>query len=315
MTQVTDINRNLRKEIQKEDWITHQIDDLVIIDSDFFNLVQIEKQRRLEQFGHISYIKNKYVDENGDIQIVTSRKIKRSEGRHSNTHILSNLLACKNCGFGMKRKKRKAHIRKDGTSKDLGYEWKCTQNDMYGKDKCAYPNTVTEADLIEKIKKQIIAYREDTNHEATFNLYLKSEKSDSDDDLPILEQRILKLSKQVDLNFELLSEDRISKDEYEMRNGKLQKDIAETKENLRKLTRVDEEAEISRIRFNSFIKFLEEFDVDNLSNGHLRKIIRKIHIETPPEIDHLPDELTLNGKLVTIEWSFIDKGFNELISV
>ncbi|OPH61915.1 hypothetical protein BC351_01350 [Paenibacillus ferrarius] len=306
MTQTTDINRDIRKVIPEEEWIKHNKPELLIIEKDFFDMVQIEKQRRLEEFGHISYIKDKYIDEEGNIKIVQKRRIARGEKRHSSAHIFSNLLFCQNCGSGMKRKKRKAYVRNDGTSKDLGYEWSCTSNDMYGKEKCAYRNAYIELDLINFARDEIVNYRNssiisDTN----INLYIQRNMDAKNDEVSIedIEAEIEKINAKVELNFELLSEGTINKDEYKKRNEKQQSALKILESNLNKLKYVETEVDEIRLRYNNFKKTLENFNQEEITNGALRRILKRINIFT--DIN--------NKKIPSIEWIFMDTTKDALI--
>ena len=124
-----DITRHYQKVVPENEHIVFYIDGLKIIDDDTFNSVEIERKRRKEEFDN---------------------------GRgHSNKFLLSTLLYCSHCGGTYKRKKRHAYTRKDGTSKELGYEWTCGINDMYGADRCGHRNSLVEEKIVEVIKEEL----------------------------------------------------------------------------------------------------------------------------------------------------------------
>ena len=117
-----------------------------IIDDETFTLAQLERKKRNEQFN--------------------------TGTGHSNKHLLSTLLYCGHCGGTYKRKKRHTYKRIDGTSKDLGYEWTCGINDMYGKDRCGHRNMLIEDRIISQVKGAVKSLQSHSL-DGLFNLYLK----------------------------------------------------------------------------------------------------------------------------------------------
>lgn len=307
MTQVIDINRGTRKAIDEDEWIQVQKDELIIIDSELFTLVQIEKQKRLEQFGHITYQGDKYADSDGNALVFKARRLDAT-GRHSNQHIFSNLLYCHNCGSSMKRKKRKAYVRKDKTSKDIGYEWRCANNDMYGSSKCKYGNSYTEEYLLSFIKEEIIKFKQE-NHKITLDNYIYTylENENEEEDKVAVESKIAKLNHKIKLIFELLSEGIIDKEEFGVKNKDLQTELREAIAEQDKLLTVDKQIQLTKLKFNKFVEYIEMFDENNITNANLRKIITSINAYTfDIPFDH-PDIDPNNPKIITVEWSFLDK--------
>lgn len=140
-----DINRKIRAKVDEEEQIVHDKDELRIIDKDTFEKVQAERKKRCEMF--------------------------KKGTHHSNEHLLSTLVYCGHCGGAYKRKKRHAYSRRDGTSKDIGYEWTCGINDMYGKAKCGHRNMIIEDNFIEDIKNEILKLK-NNDLKGYFDLYL-----------------------------------------------------------------------------------------------------------------------------------------------
>ncbi|MEV5024772.1 recombinase family protein [Paenibacillus sp. LPE1-1-1.1] len=308
MNQTIDINRDIQIAIPEEDWIKQQKDELIIIEPSLFDLVQFEKQKRLEQFGHISYQENKYIDEDGNVKVFKARRIERSTGRHSNQHVFSNLLYCHNCKSSLKRKKRKAFVRKDGTSKELGYEWSCAANDMYGSAKCKHRNSFTEEYLLTFIKDEVIKFKKE-KHEVTLDNYIFTYiKNDNEaEDKLNIEMQIVKLNNRSKLILELLSEGLIDKEEFTLRNKEVKDELRVAKNDLDRLMTFEVKIQETKLKYNQFINFIQNFDENNITNSNLRKIINNINAYTfDIPIDH-PEIDPNNPKILFIEWSFLDK--------
>ena len=87
-------------------------------------------------------------------------KFKVDKQRHSNQHLFSTLIKCKDCGWSFRRNVR--------TYKNTYVRWVCTGRNGKGVDSCPNATTVDEDELIEvlqeyfagilKAKKNIIHY-------------------------------------------------------------------------------------------------------------------------------------------------------------
>lgn len=312
ISQNIDVNRDIRKMIPEEEWIRHQIEELIIIEPKVFDLVQFEKQKRLEQFGEMSYSDVKYVDEKGMLNIIKKRRLLRGTGRHSNQHLFSNILYCGNCGAALKRKKRRAHVRKDLTSKDLGYEWVCSINDMYGKDRCAFRNAFSEEYLFEYISKEIENFKINGNHEWNLERFIDGNYNTENikEDLAKNKDEILETESMVNLNFNLLSKNKIDEDEYTKRNTSLQIQIKKLNLELYKLVNIDKGIEETKIKYEEFIKFLNGVDKAEITNSTLKKLLNKINVYTP---DNSLTAIKTDLKKIIIDWNFINGIENDII--
>ena len=249
-----DVNRNILKQIDKSEWNVIQKEELRIISDEDWKYVQLERSRRKSMVNYAT--------------------------RHSSTHILSNLIYCGNCGGNHKRKKRNSRD-KFGNKKSIGYEWTCQINDMYGKKKCDTRNAIKEEDLIEKIidliklekeimtdeymdnliKKDICRLYDETNYEK--NLILLQEEID---DIKLNSKNLLSLySKQI-----------IDDEEFKDRNVHLKEELYKKETELRKLQSRDLEIERLKVLHYERRKYINEMDIDNLSNAILKHTFSRI---------------------------------------
>lgn len=304
--QTTDINRQIQKLIAKEEQIVHKYDHLKIIEPELFRLVQFERKKRTEMFGFVEFIEEKSVNEDGDIEVKMKRKLHRSKTRYSTVHLLSNLLFCHHCSTGLKRKKRKAHIRKDGTSKELGYEWCCAINDMYGKARCAYRSATPEEQIIAYIKNEIKRIKEDDEYfdsalEKHIALYYEEENVA--ERLASLEEQINEANEEIKTNLRLVSKNILTDEQFEAFNGSAQEKLNLLQRDYNRLMYLDVEVEEVKLKHRAFLKMLETIDTENLTNSSLRKLIRKV------------DYITFVGgeKTQRIEWNYMNVQYTQYL--
>lgn len=280
---VNDVNRGTKRKVNEEDWIIHYKEELRIIDDESFNLVQMEIKKRLDM------MKNKQ--------------------RPSTKHLFSNLLICDNCRNALKRKKRKAYRRKDGTSKELGYEWACTINDRYGKDRCEYRNALTEEYIIDRIKNEILNIKNDKSKlETIYKEYCKVNFEVTQEQINDIKIDIDKIKKNRELNFGLLSEGIIDKEEYKDRNDILQEQLKEKQDKMNRYMYIDKEIKDSRLKYNKYLEYINSVNVDKLTNATLKKIINYIEVYTIYN-----EETGKNEKDINIYWNFLDSSEDQIL--
>ncbi|TKJ90714.1 hypothetical protein PaeCFBP13512_12855, partial [Paenibacillus sp. CFBP13512] len=217
-----DVNRRISKAVPEEEHIITIREELRIISDELFALTQLEKQKRMNIFGQINIQLQKSVNDDGEIELSKKRVLARSNTRHSNSLLYSNVLYCGNCGSALKRKKRRASKRVDGTKKELGYDWSCAINDMYGKSRCAYRNSIIEEDLNAFVIKKINQKNLQNDLDNYIHTYL--DNKDTDKQIAILQNSLTDIQLSIDTNFRLLTKSIIKDEEYQQRNDNLQLD-------------------------------------------------------------------------------------------
>lgn len=257
-TQSLDIKRKTSEMVNEDEQIRIQKDELVIIDKETFLKVQQEREKRKEMLNN--------------------------NFRHSNETMLSNLLFCPKCKTGLKRKRRKAYVRLDNTKKDLGYEWCCATNDMYGKDKCAYRSSMPEVDIIAKVKETILEMQEEEYvlsgeavEDEIANTY-NYNKEEIKEKIRQLEDEINNLNEDSISLLKFNSKKAITDEQYIEQNSQLQQEIKEKKFELNRLNFLEKEKEEMYRKHKDFVKYIKAIDVNNLTNNILKKIIKRIEI-------------------------------------
>lgn len=304
--QTVDINRQLQMLIPKEEQIVHQFDHLKIIEPEFFQLVQIERKKRKEMFGTVGFVEEKTVNDEGEIETTLKRKLHRSKTRYSTVHLFSNLLYCHHCGTGLKRKKRKAYIRKDGTSKDLGYEWCCAMNDMYGNLRCAYRSAIPEEAMIEFIKNKIdFEKKNHSKFDALLDSYLSLYYNEENipERLEHLEKQMAQKNEEIQTNLRLVAKGFLTDDQFHRFNEQAKEDLSALKMEHDRLNYLDLEVEQIKLRHQSFMKALVQIDTESLTNNILRRLVSRIEIVT----------LTPMEKNIRVLWNYMDVPFSQLL--
>lgn len=277
-----DVTRQTQIDIPEEEHIVFNYDHLKIIDDETFNLAQMERKKRNELF---------------------------SNGRgHSNRHLLSTLIYCSHCGGTFKRKKRNTYVRKDGTRKDLGYEWTCGVNDMYGKDKCGHRNMLIEDKVIEQVKTMIKSLQAHSLDDL-FSLYMKVKfsydiSSDHIEELSSNKVNLMAEMKQLRQDkIDNLIDETIYKEEMKSLNNQ----IANINAELSRIERRELEIGNAKLKYKQYVEMIRNVDIDNLTNAGLKKIFKRI---TVTSLNHP----TLGkGKKLDYEYYCMDMTVEEIL--
>ncbi|MDD4600425.1 hypothetical protein SDC9_05978 [bioreactor metagenome] len=251
--ETNDVNRKTFQNIDKEEWIIRPKEELRIINNETFLTVQAEREKRASMLkdGH----------------------------RNSNTHLFSNILYCGKCGGNLKRKKRHTL-----PGRDIGYEFTCAINDMYGKSRCDCRNAVTEQVIMEKVQERIQLLREYAidGMEDLLKIYMMVhfDYDTSPERINELEKQISKLNNRIDKNEELSFDKEIPKDECKRRNKKYRDELNIIQNELDKINNLENMKQQARLQFNEFKNELLNIDINNLTNKQLKLIFNRIIIRT-----------------------------------
>lgn len=282
-TRKIDLNQNLIKKIPPEKQVVTYDEELILIDIDDFKLVQIEKEKRKDDFGRLN-VKEITVENNGQFEKQKLHVLERGSSRHSSKHIFSNILKCGNCGGSLRRKVQRNKNR-------TFIQWICRNNDQYGRKGCQYRNLQYEEDLLDYIKKEINQYRNNEQvHQENLNYYIKSQfdLKNVERDIRTLKIEIEGLTQEREVNFRLLTKSIIDDSEYEQRNTSIQTQLTDKQNNLSRLENISVEIEKLELRHKKFLVFLSQVDVDNLTNATLRQIVDRFEVTSPEGSEPLP---------------------------
>ncbi|PQP82796.1 hypothetical protein C0Q44_15535 [Paenibacillus sp. PCH8] len=309
-TKKMDLNQNLVKKIPIDQQIVTFDSDLVLVDTEDFVLVQIEKEKRREDFGTLN-VKEITVENNGEIERQKVHILERGLSRHSSKHIFSNILKCGNCGGSMRRKVQRNKHR-------TFIQWICRNNDQYGRKGCQYRNLQYEEELMKYVKREIDKYRNNEQiHQENLNYYIKSQfdLKNVERDIQILKNETKELTQEREVNFRLLTKSIIDDQEYEQRNTSIQANLTDKQNNLSRLENISVEIEKLELRHKKFLTFLSQVDVDSLTNATLRQIIDRFEATSPDGAAPLPrfTQHEFNENQLKIYWRVFGKSRESVI--
>lgn len=197
-------------------------------------------------------------------------------------------------GSCMKRKKRHTYNRKDGTSKDIGYEWTCQRNDMYGKDKCKYRNALPESEIVRIIKQKITELQKDKIN--ALNVQIIEHDADRKTLVRLVTKGIL------------------SDEDFQKQNNELVITIAKLESELNRLIHIDKEIDVAKVQYRKYREIIEEFNVNSIEpcnenrdvvNTKLKQIVSRVMLSALPPNAIL--ESLFDGMIKDIDTSTISK--------
>ena len=246
-----DITRKTRINIPESEQIIIQNEELRLISDEVFNLTQIERARRREEFF--------------------KGNIPKSE------HLLSGLLFCDFCGGIFRRKRRH--------TKAESYAWFCAVHGRYGREtRGKYrtceggANSIKETDLEKTIKHEIKTLKKD-NLELLFKEYLEIKFKDIPDlDIELLNNKNISLNNEMRLLRQDLSNSLISEDVYTEQLRLLNDEIATVKSDILRVERKEIEKKHYQLLFENYKKSIQTLDINNLTNADLKELFYKIFI-------------------------------------
>lgn len=277
-----DINRKTYKKVDEDEWIIHEKEELRIVDKDRFLAVQAEREKRLSMI--------------------------KKGNRYSNTHLFSNLLYCGNCGGNLKKKKRHT-----SRGKDIGYEFTCAINDMYGKSKCNCRNSLTEEFITEKVNAKILEIKEYAQAEmenlmdiymtVNFNYNTSAEQIDK-----LYSQRS-NIIKRIDSDAQLYADGVLLIEDYKHMYANLRNKLNSIQDEINKIENIEVMKQQERYKFDEFKKELINIDINNLTNKQLKTIFNRVTVKT---YEFKSKKRTMVSKAIYYDFKFINMSTNEL---
>lgn len=209
------------------------------------------------------------------------KKFKVEKQRHSNKHLFSTLIKCKECGWSFRRSVR--------TYKNTYIKWVCSGHNR-GADGC--PNTVTvdENELIEKIEKyfaEILSAKKNVIGRVVTE-FQKVYKAKDENRLYEKELRksLEKLNRNRQKYMDMFTDDIITREELNEKIGKdkqeikrLEKEIALIEQHITKGER------LSQILNDTFKEIEDISDLSAVMNADLKKVIDKIEVDSNGNVE------------------------------
>jgi len=247
-TEVVDIIPYKKIKVPEHEQIITQAEELRIIDDLTFAKAKKERVKRRRMFSHGHHISNK--------------------------HLLSTLLYCGNCGSVLKRKKRHSVQWRTDVVRDIGYEWTCQMNDMYGKKSCPERSRVNETDFLESLSRMLVSFQK-TNLKEVFKIYSKllvPEKT-LQTRLMAITSKLSEIQAGIDILVEQMARQKLTQDDFDISYQKLRKEkeaLQEQKSDIE--LSVDENRSVHN-KYISFKRRLKTVNAGQLTRWQLIRLV------------------------------------------
>lgn len=202
--------------------------------------------------------------------------------RHSNRHLFSTLIKCKNCGWSFRRVERKfsqTYVR-----------WTCSGRNRFGVESCPNCTNIDEDELIEMVnlylasqlqqRKDVVSYVR-----GEFKKMFR-EKDENISREKEINTSLAKLRKSVDKYREMFVAEAITMEELKEKTDGLRKEIERLENELRMLHfNMSQGDQVEYVLQQTFDEIEEISDVRDLNNTQLKRIIDKIEVDADGNVD------------------------------
>lgn len=305
----TAVRNILRQDLYNGHYYTHTMENSTI--KDHSKKIYIPREEQI----HIPLPHCKIFDDDiwQEVQDELKRRLDKAEeigggaSRQSNTHLFSNLIYCE-CGCCYRRK---ANKQKKPNHKLSAY-WKCTEQDKYHKGSvCVNAGkkmVVGEATMLELIKDEVTKLKNSSDR--LLELFMIKELITIGFPMDEAELSQLRAKKaEIEGNIKKLLfrmdsvggvyEDMLKDMETELKSINATLDAQKNREQVIKR---------DKVRFDNYLDFLKEVDVENLDNVTLKKIFYKVNVV---DMANYGAEETKRG--IIFDYMFLGMSYTELI--
>ena len=255
--EVCDFLTGQRKEKDENEWMVVVKPELRIIEDEVYVKAQGILQGRHEAF-------------------------KLNNEHHSNKHLFSTLIKCKDCGWSFRRLVR--------TYKNTYVRWVCSGRNGRGTDTCKNTVAIDEEELIQVLqeyfsniltnKKKVIEY--------VVNEFQRVYKA-QDENLEYekaLNSQLNKLRKSREKYMDMYTDDLITREELNQKIGGAKKEIERLENELKMVSyNLTKGAQVEMVLNNTFKKIEDISDVHEMTNTQLKKLIQKIEVDKDGKVD------------------------------
>ena len=255
--EVTDFLTGRREDRDETEWMVVERPDLRIVDQETFE----QAQRIMTERG---------------------KAFKVNKERHSNKHLFSTLIKCKECGWSFRRTAR--------TYKNTYIRWVCSGHNGKGADSCPNAVTVDEEELIgvlqEYFARLLEGKKQVVQHVVSEFQKVYRAKDENLNYEKELTAQLDKLQRTRRKYMDMYADDLISREELNDRIGGMRQEI-ERLENERKMVsyHLTKGEQLETILHQTFREIEDIADVRQMTNAQLKRIIQKIEVDKDGNVD------------------------------
>lgn len=255
--EVADFLTGKRAERDASDWMITEKPEIKIIEPQTFRQVQ-------------------------QIMSERGRKFKTENTRHSNQHLFSTVIKCKECGWSFRRSVRQY--------KNTYVRWVCSGHNGKGADSCPNAVTIDENELIDVLqnyftellnnRKNVIKYVVDE-----FQKVYKA-KDENISYEKELKSKLAKLQNTRQKYMDMYTDDIISRAEMNEKLNGTKKETERLQNELKMVSyHLTKGEQLEGILNNTFKEIADIADVSNMTNTQLKKIVQKIEVDKEGNVE------------------------------
>lgn len=250
-SEVADFLTGRRTSKNEDEWFIKIRPELRIIDDDTFELANKMKKERIKMY-------------------------KNTVEKHSNRHLFSTLIKCKECGWSYRRMVY--------TYKNTFTKWVCSGRNGKGSDCCSNKVTLDEnelMDIIEKYFQDMLSHKKKviTKVVEEFKKVYKAK----DDNVAYereLRNELNRINRNRQKYMDMYTDDLITREELNEKIGKDKLEIERIQGELKLVEHNLTKSDRLQMLLNETFKGIEDIvDLRNVSNAQLKKIIDRIEVD------------------------------------
>lgn len=271
--EVADFLTGKRAERDESDWMVTEKPELKIIEPQTFRQVQ-------------------------QIMSERGRKFKTENTRHSNQHLFSTVIKCKECGWSFRRSVRQY--------KNTYVRWVCSGHNGKGADSCPNAVTIDENELIDVLQNYFTELLNNRKNviKHVVDEFQKVYKA-KDENISYGKELKAKLAKLQNIRqkyMDMYTDDIISRAEMNEKLNGTKKETERLQNELKLVSyHLTKGEQLEGILNNTFKEIADIADVRNMTNAQLKKIVQKIEVDKEGNVEiylRLFGELGLDSKVL-----------------
>ena len=255
--EVEDFLTGKRIEKDESEWMVVERPDLRIIEPEVFQEAQKILKSRNDAF-------------------------KLNKERHSNKHLFSTIIKCKECGWSFRQSVRRY--------KNTYIKWVCSGHNGKGADSCPNAITIDEDELIDMIQNyfsSILKSRKNViSHVVGEFERLYKAKDENLNYEKELNSRLSKVQKTRQKYMDMYADDLISRDELNEKIGGMRDEAERLQKELKMVSyNLTKGEQLENILNQTFKEIEDVSDVRSMNNAQLKRIIQKIEVDKDGNVD------------------------------
>lgn len=202
--------------------------------------------------------------------------------RQSSKHLFSTLIQCKECGWSFRRVVR--------TYQNTYVRWVCSGHNGKGADSCPNAVTIDEDELIRSLEgyfSDLLKNRKNVTQQVVreFTRIYRA-KNDNESYERDLSTRLAKLKRARQRYLDLYGDELISREELQEKIGGMKPEMERLETDLKLVRRhLDKGSHLEGLIERTFEDMEHITSVRDMTNGQLKKIVRKIEVDRDGNVD------------------------------